>query len=160
MKLYCIIRDLNKEPKNTMRFFNEAAKTRGVEIVVIESEKVRPSQLPTLSPNDLLYMIHHDAASKAVETFLLKGNPTTFYKNDTIGYYAWENVWTWTLLHDKKSLPIIPTVFDLPRDRQALGEAANELGGFPIVVKAEGGSHGVGVMILDSMASLASVADY
>jgi RimK family alpha-L-glutamate ligase len=160
MKFYCIIRNIDKRPKKTMQFFEEAARERSVELVVIESEKVQPHQLPTLSSGDLLYMAHHDATSKAIETLLLKGSPTTLYQNDTIGYYAWENVWTWTLLHDKKGLPIIPTIFDLPRNREALQEAVNELGGFPVVVKAEGGSHGVGVMIFDSMPSLASVVDY
>lgn len=160
MNFYLIIRDLAKKPKHTLRMFEEAAKAKHLNLIVIESEKTRPSQLPVLTPHDLLYMAHHDATSKAIETLLLKGNPTTLYQNDSIGYYAWENVWTWTLLHDKAGLPIIPTVFDLPRDRAALQEATAELGGFPVVIKAEGGSHGVGVMIVDSAASLASVADY
>ena len=160
MKLYCVIRSLENKPKNTMKFFEDAARARSIELVVVESEKVDVHTLPNLTQDDLLYMIHHDATSKAIETFLLKNRPTTLYRNDTIGYYAWENVWTWTLLHDRENLPIIPTVFDLPRNRESLQKSVDALGGFPVVVKAEGGSHGIGVMIFESMPSLVSTADY
>lgn len=57
-------------------------------------------------------------------------------------------------------IPAPRTVGYLPQDHQALLEIADELGGFPIIIKAMGGSHGIGVMRVDSPESLFSVGDF
>lgn len=60
----------------------------------------------------------------------------------------------------KSNLPIIKTIYHLTRDRQLLKKYVDYLGGFPLIIKTSGSSHGIGVMKLDSFDSLISVVDY
>ena len=64
------------------------------------------------------------------------------------------------MIFPRFSIPIPKTVNYIPENRDALRQCVEELGGFPIIIKALGGSHGVGVMRADSLESLFSVSDY
>lgn len=162
MTLYCILHEseAGKYPKRTMAFLRDASERLGIPLKEIYAAESSIFDLPKVQPDDLLYRVSDHEAARALEMLLLKDGPTTFYEDDRVGYFTFENVWTWTLLLEKAGLPIIPTVFGLPSSKKELELAAHRLGGFPLVAKAENGSHGIGVMLFESLSSLVSVADY
>lgn len=82
----------------------------------------------------------------------------SFYKDDNIFYLNSEEIDTFIL--DNKNVPLPKIMYYIPKDRDALRRCVDYLGGFPICIKVLGGSHGVGVMKVDSYGSLFSVADY
>jgi len=63
-------------------------------------------------------------------------------------------------IHSKYNLPIPKTIWNMSRDRDLITKYVDYVGGFPVVLKATGGSHGVGVMKIDSLPSLLSIVDY
>lgn len=65
-----------------------------------------------------------------------------------------------TILFRENNIPTPKTITYLPKDKKALKECVEEIGGFPICVKVLGSSHGAGVMRIDSFQSLISVSDY
>jgi glutathione synthase/RimK-type ligase-like ATP-grasp enzyme len=131
-----------------------------VEFVMIQSESYDFSHPIAIEPGSALYKTSLDDRSTRVFKTLLDPKVATVFR-DPYGAVAFSgSAITATLLYQKAGLPIIPTVLDLPRDRRTLQNYAEYLGGFPIILKASGGSHGVGVMKIDSMDSLASIADY
>lgn len=64
------------------------------------------------------------------------------------------------MVFDNLGIPAPKTVNYLPKDREALLKYVDEVGGFPVCLKVLGGSHGIGVMCIDSKQSLFSVSDY
>lgn len=56
-------------------------------------------------------------------------------------------------------VPTVPHVVVGPADRGMLRRAADALGGFPLVAKVPGGQAGVGVVLVESLAGLFSLAD-
>ncbi len=157
-KFYCISRE--QASPLTIKLLKEACKKRKIAFVLINSESYDFSQPLTLKNGDILYKVSTDERSTRLFKTLLHEGVVTIYKSlkdalrvaDTIGHGA--------LLHEKHGLPIIKTIFDLPEDKKLLKAYAKKLGGFPIIIKATGGSHGIGVMKIDSLESLHSVADY
>lgn len=60
----------------------------------------------------------------------------------------------------RKDLPVIPSVPFLPWRKKDSLLLSEYVGGFPLVIKVDGGMEGVGVMRVDSIESFNSVADF
>ena len=157
-KFYCIAR--GKTSPTTVKLLREACQKRGLTFVLVNSQDYDFSRPHILGRGDMLYKTSTDERSTMVFKTLLQRDVATVFKSFKAALSAVDNVALGPLLHQKHSLPIIKTIFDLPRNKTILKSYAKELGGFPIIIKATGGSHGVGVMKIDSLESLYSVADY
>jgi glutathione synthase/RimK-type ligase-like ATP-grasp enzyme len=63
-------------------------------------------------------------------------------------------------IHKKVGLPVVPSVPFVPNTSEEIEKVVEQLGGFPMIVKVRGGSHGVGVIRVDSLGGLKSLLDY
>lgn len=160
MKLYLIAKT-KEEPSNSnlvvIDLLQKACAERGVELEVLDPAHTNPLTVK-INPGDALYRVAAMSTPGAMglETMLIRPNIATFRTESTPmavrrpGAIAYEYL----------KVPAPRTVNYLPEDHKVLLEIVEELGGFPIIIKAMGGSHGVGVMRVDSPESLFSVADF
>ncbi len=160
MKLYLIAKTQN-EPSNSnlvvIDLLGKACAERKVVLEVLDPARVNPLKVK-IDPGDALYRVASMGTPGAMglETMLINPSVATFRTDPTPmtvrrpGAVAYEYL----------KVPAPRTVNYLPENHQVLLEVVEELGGFPIIIKATGGSHGVGVMRVDSPESLFSVADF
>jgi hypothetical protein len=162
VKFYCVIRSLEDKrfPKNCYKQLKDACIKRGVEFIPVEAQKIDLTNLPRLGNKDILYRITSDETSHIVAASLLTPEVATFYIDNLQGSLYYTTNWSHTIGHKMHGLPIIPTIADLPNDRELLKKYVKYLGGFPVILKAQGGSHGIGVIKVDSPESLFSIVDY
>jgi glutathione synthase/RimK-type ligase-like ATP-grasp enzyme len=80
---------------------------------------------------------------------------------DTSALLARSFSWGSAMRMQAASVPVIPTIYAVSKNEdKLLASYAEQLGGFPIIVKSSGGSHGEGVMKVDSLTSLRSVLGF
>ncbi len=138
----------------------QAAQARGLKFVAIYMDKYNFTGKINAKPGDLLYRASVARKAANIEKHLLMNyDLVTFRRNTYSIFNRFDNVFEASLVHQKNGLPVIKTVFGFTRDRDLLADYVKYLGGFPIVLKGTGGHCGVGVIKIDSMESLKSVAD-
>ncbi len=144
--------------KTTFDLLKRSAEQKGIHVIAIYTEDFDYTKQPPLSEQDALYRLSTDAESARIEKVLINQQVISFYHSFTrpIASYHLGS----SLLHSKIGLNIIPTIFTLPRNREQSQRYVESLGGFPFILKAMGGMHGVGVMKIDSSDSLHSILDY
>ena len=154
MKLYIITIE---EQKTTTNLLVEACKKRGIEYELLIPEKTNPSNIH-IKEGDAVYRIatasHYGAAE--LEWDLIFKGAKSFYKDQGSLFLKRIDA----MVFERLGIPAPKTINYLPKDRVALLECVEEVGGFPVCLKALGGSHGIGVMRVDSKQSLLSVSDY
>ncbi|MBD3244814.1 MAG: hypothetical protein GF335_02360 [Candidatus Moranbacteria bacterium] len=156
--LYLILRkDSNK---TTFNLLKKSAEEKGVCVKAFYTEDFDFTQTFILTNNDALYRISTDFKSSIIEKILINENIICLYNSYINCIGKMDNVLGSSIMHSKLNLKIIPTVFTLPQNKDQIIKYTEFLGGFPIVLKALGGSHGVGVMKIDSIDSLSSILDY
>ena len=155
MKLYLIT---DSSQQTTTDLLVQACKSRDVEPVILYPKTTHPLDLhPT--PRDAVYRIatfHVYGATELMQLLISQG-ATSFYRDPTFIPTPGRPD---DLIYAQHDVPIPQTIPYIPQDRAVLDDCVQRLGGFPIILKALGGSHGVGVMRVDSSQSLYSVADY
>lgn len=158
MKLY-LLTDSLKHGKSldVAKYLHEACEARGVECEDIFVNNVLLSSLPKLGPSDAIYRVVLGHKSRVAEQMMLNGQCLSFYTNWKGGLFGRSSSY---FLHEKLGLPVIPTFPSTPENDLELAQVAENLGGFPLIVKVRGGSLGVGVMRVDSLPSFRSVIDY
>lgn len=138
-------------------FFKSACNKLNIEFISYDINTVDPATLSDLSADDLLYRSKVGPQARLIERMLISQHCSHFYTNWASAFNVRGGSY---YLHKKLGLPVIPTVPFLPKTNEGILKAVDELGQFPIIVKAVGGSQGVGVMRIDSLQSLRSVLDY
>lgn len=145
--------------KTTVGLLTRACQELGVNYEIVNPEEIASIDIE-VHPGDMVYRIS-DASHYGcleLEYDLIKRGVTSFYKGDNVFYLNSEEIDVFIL--NDRNVPLPKTITYIPKDREALRRCVDYLGGFPICIKALGGSHGVGVMKVDSYGSLFSVADY
>lgn len=158
MKLYIIFNHAGGN-QTTLELLQQACAAHGLESVILDPAEVNPTTI-TLEKGDALYRIstHEKPGAKQLEAALLRPDIASFRTNSTpSGVSNWHDAPT---SYAYLGIPAPKTVGYIPQDRQVLLDVVEELGGFPIIIKAMGGQHGVGVMRVDSSESLFSVSDF
>lgn len=155
MKFFTITADKNQ---TTNKLFREACKKREVGLIEVDHQ-VSFEKLPKLKTQDALYRVSTSKRAKIIEQLLIQPKTKTFYKNNFTAYSRLDNVIEASIWHQKIGLPLPKTIFGLPTDKSSLKQAAEKLG-LPLIIKATGQSHGIGVIKVDSLSSLYSIADY
>ncbi len=87
------------------------------------------------------------------EDYIVRPGCVTFYRD--VGFRKPD-----PFLLEKNGIPVPKTFFPAESDHRQLEAYAKKLGGFPVVLKALGGTRGMGVMKIDSLPSLVSIADF
>lgn len=157
MRLVFIHKSKRPEGGRTLELFKNACEKLNVELLSINVYEYDYFDLPVLGSEDILYRSATGERARVFEKLLINDTCRHFYT-------YWDNALrgrgTTYFYHKKYNLPAIPTTPLIPKDRGEVERFAKELGGFPIVVKATGGSKGVGVMRVDSQKSLVSICDF
>lgn len=95
--------------------------------------------------------------SRTVERWLIHDQVVTLYSSFDRALSQWPQSY---VIHAKHNLPQPLTVWNVPRDRQLIDRYVDYCQGYPVIIKATGGSHGVGVIKVDSTSALYSLIDY
>jgi len=157
MNFYCITDDRNP---TTNKLLFEACQKRNINFVKIVGKEYDMSLSVDLGTNDLLYRVGTRQESIIVEKLLLNLKCVSLYDDYLTGVKKPVNVIESSILHLKAHIPIPKTIFALTNNRKLLLKYVEQLDGFPLIIKAAGGSHGVGVIKVDSAETLFSLADY
>jgi D-alanine-D-alanine ligase-like ATP-grasp enzyme len=144
----------------SLSLLKKAATAKKIKTKTINVETFDFSQNIKLTKNDGIYRIATRSTAALVEKTLINKDCTTLYSHwhNCIGRMT--SPAGSSLIHNKYKLPVIKTVLHLTNDKNLLKKYASHLDGFPLIIKAIGNSHGIGVMKIDSFESLCSVADY
>lgn len=163
MKLYCILTSLKKAyNKEAFEYLKQATESRGLEFVVLESEAFDYGQdmAQAIETPSLLYRLGTTQHAAMLEALLVREGVTTLYGNPQMLFMR-GFPWSGALRLQAAGLPIIPTVFNVAKGQEdRLQGYVDQLGGFPIILKASGGSHGSSVLRIDSLESLKSVLGF
>lgn len=144
-------------PSETVDLLRAASGERGVGFARIDAGRFDFTTAAPLPPGSLLYRPAVSTAAMRVEQALLGDGVATFHRSRL----AWSFHPASASLHFERSgLPVPRTVPVVRPDRDRLRHYVDWLGGLPVVLKVPGGEGGVGVMRVDSLASLFSVVDY
>jgi len=151
---YCIV---DKIIDKRHELLKNACDKRNIPFVIIETASFDFSQKMPLEPTDMLYRANRGRQATTVEKFILQSNCKTLYSSilrarSTIPEYI-------TQQFDPKT-HFIPTIPIFTHNHDLLEKYAAALGGFPVIIKVEGGTKGVGIIKVDSLASLISTTDY
>jgi hypothetical protein len=135
-----------------------ACERAGVPFEGLDSLEVDYSDLPKLQPGDMLF--NAGRGSIRLETLLTRPHVATFRTCGSVLFTDNADTTAYCAIIEAMGLPQPRTIHRLPRDHAGLEKAVEALGGFPVVIKVVGGTMGVGVMLVESMRSLRSLADY
>ncbi len=141
----------------THGLFKESCEKLDIEFCPINVKDFDYFSLPKLGRDDILYRGATGERARVIEKLLINDECRHFYSDWT---RALSGRGTTYYYHQKTGLKVIPTIPLVPTDRNEAENFADKLGGFPIIVKALGGSKGVGVMRADSQESLVSICDF
>jgi hypothetical protein len=161
-KLHLVVNDASSmRNPDTLRLLQDAAVKLGIECQVVEASKstYATGEPLKLEPGSMLYRLGIDRASALLEYLLIGPGVATFYK-DIGSLYARRFGWSSDVALSKADLPIVPTVYLIHRPNQEeLTGMVSKLGGFPVVVKGSGGSHGASVRLASSDQELDQALD-
>lgn len=158
-KLYVLVRSGEEaRQKLTYKLLAEACQNQGVELVTLEQEKKTFSaeSKRLIEAGAGFYRLSTGPAPAFAEQLLVRPDISTIYEPWRLPLLS--TAWIDTLLMSEKELPIIPTEFlfaDHPREE--IDELVRKLGGYPVVLKYTGFSHGKGVSLCHSFDEVAEV---
>ena len=149
----------SQRPEDTSKrsLLQKACERRGVTVEALDVETSDPLHLPTLTESDILYRASTVKKARMIEKLLLNETCAHIYQDL---FTALSSHGGSFFHHIHRGLPVIPTIPFIPGSRENVSAAVEKLGGFPLIVKAIGGSLGVGVIKVDSLESLNSLLDY
>ncbi len=142
----------NKYNNQTNELLRHACRQRDIQYRPLDVPEVNFCDVPHLAPGTMLYRVATQWKYMVLEQMLLHPKVATLYKTAThYPRYA-------SLQEQKAGLPIPRTVFYV--NREYLDQYIDYVGGFPMIIKIMGRSHGVGVIRIDSREALVSTLDY
>lgn len=160
MKFFTITNQICDPDNASVRLLRKSCLERGLEFVSLDCASISTAQVKPLGEGDLLYSVWDDNAAFTIERLLLTGEVTSFYIDPLRPSNEFQNGYEAIIDHFKAGLPIIPTHFVTSWEHGILDDAVAGLGGYPVILKRLGGSHGLGTMKVDSSSSFHSVCDY
>lgn len=147
--LYAIVWET---PQETRAQLARACALHDVAYVELDEEEWRG----TLPPGSLLYRASTSQEACVLEQRLCGAHIATAYAHPLGPHIIYDTQSLWL---GRLGIPIPKTIHALPPTLEAARHAAERLGGYPLVLKVPGRSHGVGVLKLDTPEALAGVLD-
>ena len=144
-------------PVETTSLLQQACVARDVAYQSVDSRCFSYEPHQRALPGDLLYRPAISMAATRVEQFLYDDGVATLYRAP---HDIWFGPMGSPLLHQRMGVPVPRTFFCTTTDRTALRHFVEQFGGFPIVVKLQGFSRGLGVIRSDSWESLFPLVEY
>lgn len=157
MTVYLVTTGFSANTLERAALLEAACQQRGIACVVLESTTADRVTLPALQPGDALY--NATRGGVRLEETLWRPGVATFYAGEVLPH-AHQDSTRWIAGHTRAGLAQPRTVAHATADRALLTRYVEYLGGFPVVVKAAGGTLGTGVMRADSWPALLSLADH
>lgn len=156
-KFYCIVSDINNLANpDTYHLLEKAANERGVEFVTLDAKTLRPREV-LVEDDAIIYRLGLSRQAVLLEAFLVRPSHATFYAEPQ-ELFGRAFAWGSTMRLQRAGLPIIPTDFTpWLLSKEDLDGVVNQLGGYPIVIKGSGGSHGSAVRKAESLDELYGV---
>ena len=152
MTLYCIY---IKEDAS-VQLLRRSCEERDVDFVTVNPMTYDYAARPSFVRDALLYRVSTAKAAADLEKFLLLHlTLNTFYTSSIRALSSISHI----LMYEKEDISRPKTIYRLSKDRDLLRKYATYLG-LPLIIKSLGGSHGIGVIKVDSLSSLFSTADY
>ncbi|MBI5037100.1 MAG: ATP-grasp domain-containing protein [Candidatus Kerfeldbacteria bacterium] len=144
----------NSTNPRTNELLSAACQQRKISYRELDADRHSTTELPPLAPGTLLYRVATGIRPATMERMLLRSNIVTLYRDPL--YLRNDRYATLTLFH--AGIPMPRTIFSPLR--QSIDADVRYLGGYPVIIKIIGGSHGIGVLRADSRESLLSFMDY
>jgi len=157
-KLFLVIDQAQARSDDRFTLLSESAKQRDVDVIQFNPDTIDWSALPVLAYGSMLYRITIGRRAGVLERLLIHEHVATLFRDNLYSMRPMGDLAA-AMLEERAGIPIVPTIHDFTSDRDLLARYVRKLGGFPVIVKRMGGSRGVGVMRIDSMESLLSLAD-
>lgn len=159
MNLFLIVINPSKTAIITLNSFLKSTESfPEINIKIIDSidSFLSYSQVGQISSNDCIYRITSNGISREIELDILMRGVKSMYSKD-LWLYQYKSK---TILNQYRDVKMVPTKVVLSSGKQYLDNLVSELGGYPIIVKAPKGSHGVGVIKIESHETLYSLVDF
>lgn len=154
---------INYYPKQTAMatlnsFVKSAENFPDVNIIVLDSidSFLSYSSSNQISSNDAVYRITTNDISRKIELQLLLKGVKSLHNKD-LWLYEYKSK---AILNQYRGVQMVPTKVVLSSDKNHLDNLVEELGGYPIIIKAPNCSHGVGVIKVESYETLYSVVGF
>jgi hypothetical protein len=155
MKFYCIVENNNDNSNNRCKMFEKSCAEKNIKFIKILPDSF--NYLDKIDSNDLVYRATDGEQAKQIEQFILDRNVRSFYIDKN---YSYTELLSFLLYKHNHLLPLIKIIPNFTININNLNQYVDYLGGFPLVLKVQGGSCGIGVMKIDSMQSLISITDF
>lgn len=154
MIFFCIS---SKKQKITRGLLKKSAKERGLKFINIDVASFNALDKKYQNNEGILYRITSGNLAKNIELFLLqKNNLKTFYRTNKRAFFNVLDI----PLQKFYNIPMPKTATILSHNYEILKTIVEKIGGFPVILKVTGLSHGAGVMKMNSMESLISVVGF
>jgi len=144
-------------PPTTTRLLREACESRGVLYEEIDADEIDFTTLSPLPPGSLMYRPAVSNAATRLEQALFGPGVATFYREPD---GVFREIGPDFIIYERAGLPVAKWVWGNTSKRDVLRRYVEHLGGLPIVLKFRGGSGGVGVLRIDTLAGLFSTMDH
>jgi len=152
MKLNVLVKSIEEAKKlKTYQLLLEAAYDRDVAVqpIGVDSLCLNESLQEMIKPGEAFLRLAVGPEARLAERFIVRPDIKSVYDDWRVPliYGLWDD----TQLMQAAGIPIIPTVFLIANlSKESLGKEVQKLGGYPVVVKATGLSHGRGVFLCHS----------
>ncbi len=152
-----VVATASESDSDKAKFFESACRKNEVDFNLISADDFDFINAKPLEGGNLLYRSSLSSRARVCERLLASDTCATFYR-------SWKNIYNARgdsfFGHKLAGLPVIPSYPLLPASREELKKAAQYVGGYPLILKALGGSKGIGVMKVESEESLRSIVDF
>jgi tetratricopeptide (TPR) repeat protein len=154
MRFCCINDGVTSDSVNLLR---AACERRGVEFIEIQARAFLFHPDSQLLPGNMLYCPAISPIAHRVEQFLAAPNVASFHANYDHVLFVASN---FRVIYQRAGIPIPRAIPLASTNRDIIRDHVRSIGGFPVIVKIDGRSTGVGTIKVDSFPTLFSLLDY
>jgi|WetSurMetagenome_2_1015567.scaffolds.fasta_scaffold36573_1 hypothetical protein len=131
----------------------KACKKLRISFRALDPQSFDFSKPSPVKKGDIVFRISRGRMLRFFEDYIIRPGVVTFYMD--LFFHKQD-----FFMLERAGIPVPETVFCGNGDSSKLMGYVKKLGGFPVVVKAMGGTHGMGVMRIDTYQSLISITDF
>lgn len=143
---------------NITKLLQQSCKKLKLDFKLLDPHLFDYTEKPDLGPDDSLYRICTDQASKKLERTLINKEVSTFYSDWQVCFSFLQRLKPTFLA--KKEIPVPRYIPWSSENRKNLKKYVKYLGGFPVIIKVPGRQSGKGVIKSESWHNLISTIDY
>lgn len=136
-----------------LELIRKACKKLRIPFKALDPSSFDFSKPSPVKKGDIVYRLSRGKLLRFFEDYIVRPGCVTFYTNELFHKPD-------PFLLEKQDIQVPKTVFCLNKNRSQLMNSVKKLGGFPIILKALGGTHGMGVIKIDSFSALLGMADF